>query len=188
MGMLRASLLALLFILGAAVAGCGAGGMNGSSETSASSSASTSNTAPAPEGRKDGEASIEEFGSDAKGSERRAILSVFTGYLGAIARKDFAAACSNLSATVHKSLRRLAGKGGKRLGCVAILPELLAPTASQVTRAQAGGKVARVRVQGDRGFVVFHAPGAKLYEMPMAREGGEWKVGLVGASVLVPSL
>ncbi len=44
-----------------------------------------------------------------------------------------------------------------------------------------------MRVQGDRAFVVFHAPGAKLYQMTMVQEGGNWKTATVAASVLVPS-
>jgi hypothetical protein len=45
-----------------------------------------------------------------------------------------------------------------------------------------------VRVDGDRAFIVFHAPGAKAYQMSLVREGGEWKVTTVVASVLVPLL
>ena len=45
-----------------------------------------------------------------------------------------------------------------------------------------------MRDEGDRAFVVFKAPGAKLYQQTMVREGGEWKVATVAASVLVPDL
>ncbi len=44
-----------------------------------------------------------------------------------------------------------------------------------------------MRVQGDRGFVVYHAPGAKLYQLTMVREGGAWKAATIAGSILVPS-
>jgi hypothetical protein len=44
-----------------------------------------------------------------------------------------------------------------------------------------------VGVRGDRAFVVFHAPGAKLFQLTMVREGGRWKTTTIAASVLVPS-
>lgn len=149
---------------------------------------SSTNTAPTtpPSG---GEAGIEEFGSEAGGSDKEAILGVFTGYLSAIADKDYGTACSHLSTTVQSSLQQLAAKGSRAAaGCSMILPTLLAPSAARVAREQADGRVTRARVQGDRAFVVFKAPGAKLYQLTMVREDGEWKAATVSASVLVPEL
>jgi hypothetical protein len=73
-------------------------------------------------------------------------------------------------------------------GCAAILPKILSPTAPAVARAQAKGEVTKVRVEGGRAFVIFHAPGAKLYQMTMVRENGRWKTATVAAAVLVPDL
>lgn len=134
-----------------------------------------------------GEKSIEAFGSEAEGSGRSAVLGVFTGYLKGIAAKDYATACSHLAVTVQRSLEQLVTPALRRKGCPAILPKLLSPTAAPIARQQAAGRITKVRVQGDRAFVVFHAPGAKLYMLTMTREGGEWKAALVAASVLVPS-
>ena len=127
-----ATALALLLAIG--LTACGSGDQGGSTESIATPTTST-------EKPKSGEASIEEFGSEAAGSGREAIL-----------------------------------------------PALLAPTAAQVARQQADGQVTKVRDEGDRAFVVFKAPGAKLYQQTMVREGGEWKVATVAASVLVPDL
>ena len=135
-----------------------------------------------------GEASIEDFGAEAAGAERAAILGSFEGYLNAIAGEEHAAACSHLAANVQRSLELLAPKRLKGKGCAAILPRLLAPTAAAIAREQAAGRITKVRVEGDRAFVVFHAPGAVLYQMTMAREGGGWKATTVAASVLVPEL
>ena len=174
----RASALALLAVV-LALAGCGGGG---------GSSSATTAKAPATEPQKGGEASIEGFGSEASGAEREAILSSFEDYLDAIAQRDYPTACSHLSETVQSSLEQLVVKSLKGKGCAAILPKLLSPSAPQTAREQAEGKVAKVRFEGERGFVVFHAPGAKLYQQTMQREGGSWKVASVAASVLVPEL
>jgi hypothetical protein len=57
-----------------------------------------------------------------------------------------------------------------------------------VARQQADGQITKVRVQGNRAFVVFRAPGAKLYVTGLVEEGGGWKATTVIPSVLVPEL
>lgn len=176
-----ATALALLLSIG--LVACGGG-------DSTSSATSTASTAPSSgaQGYKGGEASIEEFGAEASGSGRDEILGVFDGYLNAVAEGDYEVACSHLAETARGSLEQIAAGSLKGKGCAAILPKLLSPTAPRIARAQADGAVTRVRVEGDRAFVVFHAPGAKLYELTMVREGGEWRAATVTAAVLVPDL
>lgn len=140
------------------------------------------------EGSRGGEKSIEEFGEEAGETEREAILAVFGGYLTAVAADDAVTACSHLSATVHESLKQLVARGEKNVKCAQVLAALLAPTAATIAREQADGEVTRVRVEGDRAFVVFRAPGAKLYMLGLVEEGGKWKATTVAASVLVPDL
>lgn len=190
--------LALAFLLVVA-AGCGDGGEDQPTPGSTAPT-STTETAPQAEGNRSqgggeesepsggGEKSIEEFGSEAEGSEEDAIVGSFTAYLEALADDDLATACSYLASNVQQSLTQLAGDKVKRSSCPAILSKLLAPTAPAVAREQVEGEITKVRVQGDRAFVVFHAPGAKLFQMTMVREGGDWKVAIVAASVLVPDL
>jgi hypothetical protein len=68
-----------------------------------------------------------------------------------------------------------------------ILPRILAPGAPSIARGQAGGRVAKIRTKGALAFVIFRAPGAKLYQLAMVREGGRWKATIISPSVLVPS-
>jgi hypothetical protein len=181
----------------AAVGGCGGGGGSGgaapastgasTAQPPAASEGSAQGGAGARSGYEGGEKSIERFGSEAGGSERDAVLAAFGGYLEAVAARDYATACSHLAASVRQGMAQFAPPKLRRRGCAAILPQLLSPSASAIAGRQANGKVTRVRVEGERGFVVFHAPGAKLYQMPIVREGGAWKAGLLAASVLVPS-
>ncbi len=163
-----------------AAPGCG-GGEDGTSTT-----ASTSFAPKPAEGG--GEKSIEEFGEGAGGAARTAIVGSFEGYLEALAAEAPAAACAHLAASVQRSLERFAPRALKRKGCPALLPKLLAPSAPAISREQAKGEITRVRIDGERGFVIFRAPGARLYQMPMVRQPNGWKVGLVAAAVLVPEL
>jgi hypothetical protein len=163
--------------LAAVLAGCGAGGTHASGSDQHQGGA-----------RPGGEASIERFGFEARGEQRGAILAVFGGYLGALARKEYPTACSHLGAVVRRSLARLGKARSKQPRCPAVLSWLLSPGAGAISGRQAEGEIARVRAMGDRAFVVFHAPGAKLYMLTMIREGGEWKSATLAASVLVPSV
>jgi hypothetical protein len=163
--------------------GCGGGSTQGSSQ---GSSEATTTRSAAPE--ENAEASIEGFGSEAEGSEREEVLAAFHAYLGAIAAKDYPAACSYLAARVDESLQQLAAKAKKPIDCPQLLEALLSPQADQIARGQDEGKITKVRVKGDTAFVVFHAPGARLYQLTMAREGEEWRVTSLSAAVLAPSL
>jgi len=135
-----------------------------------------------------GEKSIEEFGSEAEGPERKSILAIERSYLSAIAAGDFPAACTNLAANVLDSLRQVFGEGRGGVSCARRLAVLLSDAAPALANAQLRGRITKVRVEGDRAFVVFRAPGAELYQFTTVREAGRWKAASAGASVLVPSL
>ena len=175
--MSRGALLALL--LGAVLlSGCGGGGSSSSTETQSTSQAAPQNA----------EASIEGYGDEAEGSDREAVLSAFHAYFGALAQGDEQAACSRLGANVQRSLQSLAAKSKKELSCAQLLELLLSPQAKQIAKGQANGKITKVRIKGDTAFIVFHAPGARLYQLTMVEEEGEWKATTLSASVLAPSL
>lgn len=134
-----------------------------------------------------GEKSIENFGEAATGATETSIVGVFKDYFRAIIDEDPAAACEYVAANVKESLQQIAGKG-RQLECAQILPQVLAPTAPTIAHEQLSGEIKRVRVEGDRAFVVFHAPGAKLYMLALRREDGAWKATTIASSVLVPQL
>jgi hypothetical protein len=167
------TLAPLLFL-----AGCGGDGSGGTTATGASKPGS------APGGEK----SIEQFGQESGGVDRAEVLAAFQGYFDAVADGDYAAACAHLSATVKRSLTQIAEGRSGRASCATSLPKLLAPSAANSARQQAGGNVSKVRIQGGKAFVVYHAPGAKLYQLYLLREGGGWKATTLSGSILVPSL
>jgi hypothetical protein len=133
-------------------------------------------------------ARIEEFGSEAKGAERQAMIDAYRAYLRALAAKDFSAACADLSTPFRKLFSRFssAAHGGSGGGCVGAMKRVAENTRTESGK-KADGTVKKVRVEDDHGYVIFHAPGADLYQMRVAREAGEWKAGALAAPVLVPS-
>jgi hypothetical protein len=164
--------------------GCGGGGSSKDQSQSSSEPTAAARSAPKEE---NAEASIESFGEEVEGSEREEVLGAFHGYLGALAAGDEQGACSYLAANVQQSLSQLAAKAKKPLDCPQLLEALLSPQADQIAKGQDEGEVVKVRIKGETAFVVFHAPGARLYELTLVREGGEWKAISLSASVLAPS-
>jgi hypothetical protein len=188
---MRGSSLSLVLALGLLICGCGGGGSTAGSPSSSQSQDSNEaqqETAKSPAREEGAEVSLEGYGTEAGGSDRETLLATFHGYLGALAQADDEKACSYLAASVRESLRRLAAKAKKSLECPQLLEALFSPQAGEIARAQDEGKITRVRIKGDDAFVVFHAPGARLYQLTMAREGGEWKTTALSASVLAPSI
>ena len=164
----------------AVLAGCGAGG------NSQGASSSTRATPPAASSNESAEASIEGFGEEAEGKDREQLLSVFHRYLGSLSEGDEATACAYLGEPVRASLDQFSR--AKDAGCPEILEAILVPEAGAIARGQERGRITKVRLEGDTAFVVFHAPGARLYQMNLAKENGRWKASLLSPSVLAPSL
>lgn len=170
----RLALLLVSVLLVCSLAGCGGGGGDESSQQMATSSKRS-------EG---GNRSIEDFGVEASGDERTELILAFRHYLEALASGDFRTACRYLSSSVQSSLKELARS--RSASCTEVLPAVLSPSAASIARAQANGRVTKVRAEGGRAFVVFRAPGASLYQQTMSREG-EWKLTTVIPSILIPS-
>ena len=194
---MRYGLAALLLGAVLALSACGGGGAG---ETHSSTSEARGAFRPSPGQKASGSASpeknapqsaearIEGFGSEAEGSERAELLQTFHEYLGSLAAEDDARTCSLLAAGVRESMQSLAAKAEKQLSCPEFLEALLAPQASALAKNQARGEIKRVREQGDTAFVVFHAPGARLWQLNLAKEGGRWKATVLMPAILAPSL
>jgi len=171
-----AAALLIVAALSSLLAACGGGGDHDEQAPTQSTPAS----AP-PSGEK----SVEGFGEEATAEDREAILSAEHAYLEAIAVKRYREACTHLGERMQASLSQLVGK--RDVDCASILPGLLSPSAASTARAQANGKITKVRVEGDEAFVIFRAPGARRYVLTMVREGSDWKATSLIATILVPS-
>lgn len=174
--------IALLLAL-PALAGCGGGGEG--STAKGEPKASTSRRGASSEDG--GDRSIEGFGGEATGSSRRALVGAFHSYLSALSARRYRAACGHLASRVRGSLAQLPSAGSAGRSCAATLAHLFSPSAAAVARGQASGKIARVRVRDDLGFVVFRGPEGSLYQLPLAREHGAWKASVATPSILAPS-
>ena len=118
--------IGLVAILALAAAGCGSGQSQTSESSPSPPSGSPGQGQTTPHHYEGGEKSIEDFGAEAAGSTRGAILGTFRGYLRAVGRRDYATACTYLARRVKRSLERLARKGA--LGCaMATLAPMIAP-------------------------------------------------------------
>jgi hypothetical protein len=130
--------------------------------------------------------SIKAFGAEAApGAETTAVTGALQGYLAATAAGDWAAACSLLSSRLDPGLRNYAALAKEpNPSCAQILGALLGKAPRDVLARQAKIDVAEVRIDGDRGFVVYATPESISVDMPMYLEGGAWKVGALEAYAL----
>lgn len=131
-----------------------------------------------------GDNSIQNFGDEADESEREAAEANIDAYLEARADGDWKKSCEYLAKTAIQPLERLAESSPqlKGKGCAAIIGTLSAqlPASSRANPLVSG--VASLRIEGDRGFALFHGPRGTDYFIPLAKEGGEWKAGALAAS------
>lgn len=125
-----------------------------------------------------GDNSVQEFGAEADEAEREAAAAALHAFLDARAAGDWAEACERLSADVTDSFEQFAERSAKLRGkgCPELLGTLSGPGTKAARREAAIADVGALRVEGDRGFVLYHGAGETPYVMPMKREDGQWKV------------
>lgn len=175
---------------------------NGSGKSAAAAGGSSSTQAHNDSGggaarfkTKGGDNSIQEFGGEAGGSELSQAAAALHGYLDARAAGNWKQACANMAGGVAKSLQQFAGaapgmpgKNGKnapkRIGCPQLIAAMSAGMPAYVKHDLAKADVGALRIEGDRAFLLFRGAHRTNYFMPMAREGGRWKVAAIAASAL----
>lgn len=184
-------LAVLLLALG--LAACGS---NSSSSESTTGGTTAAKVPPRPqEGSgggiaqfesKGGDNSIQQYGSEASGSEFAEASKVLHAYLDARAAGDWGAACEQLASRMTEELVRQlgAGQGGEGADCGEVLATLTAAVPRAVLREAARADVGALRVEGESGFLLFRGARDEDFFIPMAREDGGWKVAAVAASPL----
>ncbi len=136
---------------------------------------------------KGGDNSIQESGSEASESELGEAAANLRGYLGARADGDWAKACSYAAAGLTAQLSQLAaGAKGKQAApsCARVLASLSASIPVAARREAAIAHPGALRTEGDRAFLLFRGARGVDYFMPMAQEGGVWKVAAIAPSPL----
>lgn len=126
---------------------------------------------------KGGDNSIQEFGEESAESELEEAATALHAYLASRAEEDWKAACARLSKTVIAQLRLLGehSKSGQR-ACPAVLAAITPPLPIPVQRESTVVDAGSLRVEGDRGFLIYRGAEETVYAINMAREDG-WKVG-----------
>jgi hypothetical protein len=133
---------------------------------------------------KGGDNSIQRFGSEADSSELDAAAAALQGFFDARVAGDWAGACTYLSKGAVEGFEQLAG-GSKQLkgaGCGAILGTLSEGVPKGALEEAAQVDAGALRVEGERAFLLYHGAQGVDYAIPIAEEGGEWKVAALAGT------
>jgi hypothetical protein len=128
---------------------------------------------------KGGDNSVQELGKEASSSEFDAAAIALHNFLDARAEGNWAAACKYMSKGAREGFEKLAERAEsiEDKSCGGILEKLTNPAAKQALKEEAAkADVGSLRVEGDRSFVIYTGTEGTILAMPMAHEGGAWKV------------
>lgn len=123
--------------------------------------------------------SIQEFGQEGDNSARADAAAVLHAYLDARAAQRWEEACSYLSADVVATMEQFADAyaGDKQVeGCPDVLGGFNEAAGVSALRDAAKVDVGSLRMEGERGFLLYHAVGGADYAIPLVQEGGAWKL------------
>jgi hypothetical protein len=167
LGMILLCAMALVLLVSAC--GSGSSSTSGSSDPSAPSAEFTG---------KGGENKPASFGGIADGGEREAASRVLERSLKARAAGDWAAQCATLNASMIAKIEAEGKKLDAGKGCAKSLRAEAEPLAkTKAIRANTlTGPIDVLRVEGIKGYALYHGTKGKDYAMPMEKNGGEWKV------------
>lgn len=128
---------------------------------------------------KGGDNSVQEFGEESEEGELEEAATVLHDFYVARVRSEWQRACSKLADAVVGQLRALASQvkqaGGK--GCAAILAAITSHLPPSVARESTVVDAGSLRVEGDRGFLIYRGAEGTVYAINMALEDDSWKVG-----------
>jgi hypothetical protein len=135
---------------------------------------------------KGGDNSIQDFGEESGESELEEAAAALHGFYAARAEEDWPAACSHLTKAVAQQLEQLASRSDKLSGkgCAGILPALTPPLPPAVQKELTVVDAGSLRTEGERAFLIYRGGEGTTYTIPMAREGGAWKVAALAATPL----
>ncbi len=172
-----AALLVTGLVLMPLVAGCGGG-------------ADPSNSV-GKEGRTDASAAflrpndpstdkLVKFGAEAPAEVREEASAVLTRNLKAREAAEFETQCATLA---QKPIARITGAKGPEASksCAKDLRKEAEPLSSSLPfrTNQLSGPISALRLEGNKGYALFHGMDSDDYAMPMIKEGPEWKVASI---------
>jgi hypothetical protein len=137
-----------------------------------------------------GDNSIQAYGIESNGNERAQAAGALKSYLAALLGRDWNKACSLLATPTKEDLERLwvkatGGNGGP--ACQKAVAGFLAGLPQGQLRSLGDLHVLSMRIEGDRGFLIYDDAKGTVSESPMQREAGGWKVRTLIAKELLLS-
>ena len=126
---------------------------------------------------KGGDNSIQDFGEEGDESELEEAATALHDFYVARAKSEWQLACSKLSGVVVGQLRTLAShakQSGK--GCAAILAGITPSLPPSVQRESTVVDAGSLRIEGDRGFLIYRGAEGTAYAVNMTLEDDSWKV------------
>lgn len=186
-------MLAAAALLAAGLGACGSSDSESTGSSKATAPAADSTAATTTEDQDGagasfrtpgGDNSIQSFGEEADAAEVDAATAVLSGYMRARAENDWAGECAYLAKATVAPLEGLASRTpqSKGQGCATTLESLTGGVPSSTRANTMTGAIGSLRVEGDRGFALYHGPNGSDYFVPMVKEDGEWKVGALAPS------
>lgn len=127
---------------------------------------------------KGGDNSVQNFGEESGDSELEEAAAALHDFFVARAEEDWGAACARLSKTVAEQLEQLSSRSkSANKSCPATLAALTPPLPPAVQRESTVVDAGSLRVEGERGFLIYRGAEQTVYAITMTHEGGQWQVG-----------
>jgi hypothetical protein len=125
-----------------------------------------------------GDNSVQEFGEEAGEADREEAAAALHAFLDARAEGDWKTTCDHLAEKVLGSFERFAerSEGLRGKSCPQLLASVSGPATGEAREEAALADVGALRIEGERGFVLYHGSEETAWAMPMVREDGRWKV------------
>lgn len=171
----HATALAGAVVVAIALAGCG-----GNEDDSRDSTVAAGGSAPTATAQSGGGAQTPaEFGEEADAADRTAAGASVQEFLRAFAADDWPTACSLMSAFAKENLAVFTSRYAQGRGCPAQMQALTRQVPAKRLPQPGRIEVIGLRIDGDRGFVLYRDAEGARFAFPVAREGGEWRVAAI---------
>ncbi|HEX6586188.1 MAG TPA: hypothetical protein VF052_05505 [Solirubrobacterales bacterium] len=176
-GILRGIALAASVLALAMLAGCGG-------DDSADSTVAESGSAATVNGQSGGGSRPEDFGEEAGAADRAATGASVQDFLRAFADGDSSTACSLMSASTKENLAVFTSRYANGQPCPEQVEALKAQVPAKRLPQPGRIEVTGVRIDGDRGFVLYRDADGTPFAFPVTREDDAWKVAAIAGARL----
>jgi hypothetical protein len=126
-----------------------------------------------------GDNSVQSFGSESDDAELEEVSDTVEAFMEARAARNWEGMCDHLAATVIEPIQKLVENNPKFKG--AGCAELLAAIGKQAKDLanNMAEPVGSFRVEGSKGYALYHGTGGEDFVVPMNLEGDAWKVAVI---------